>query len=133
MNREMTEMELTSAQGRIIGYLTHHPQVPCARDLEEFFGLSHSTISGLLSRMEAKGFIRQESDPDDRRIKRIYLLEKGHACSRRIQTCIENNERLMVWGFSEEETEQFRAFLQRAKENLGQKAPQFHFHQEEKL
>ena len=53
LNRKLQELDLTSAQGHIIGYLTHAKEPPCARDLEQFFGLSHPTVSGLISRMEA--------------------------------------------------------------------------------
>ena len=121
LNREVTQLDLTAAQGHVIGYLTHTPQPPCARDLESFFGLSHPTVSGMLSRMEAKGFIQLRPDEKDRRIKRIYLLEKGMACSVRIQEVLLDNERLIVDGFSEEEIKQFESYLHRAIENLGQK------------
>ena len=122
LNREVTQMELTSAQSHVIGYLAHSPEPPCARDLEEFFGLSHPTVSGMLSRMEAKGFIQLRPDDKDRRIKRIYLLEKGMACSVRTQEVIRDNEQLIVEGFTAEEIRQFDAFLDRAIENLGRKA-----------
>ena len=65
MSRQMQDMDLTAAQARIVGYLFHHDMPPCARDLEEYFELSHPTVSGLLSRMEAKGFIRMEPDEKD--------------------------------------------------------------------
>lgn len=122
LNREVTQMELTSAQSHVIGYLTHVPEPPCARDLEEYFGLSHPTVSGMLSRMEAKGFIQFRPDEKDRRIKRIYLLERGKACSVRTQAVIRDNEQLIVEGFTAEEIAQFDAFLDRAIENLGRKA-----------
>lgn len=118
MNMQMQQMDLTSAQGHIIGYLTHSKQPPCARDIEKFFRLSHPTVSGLLSRMEAKGFVEIRPDPEDRRVKRIVLLEKGMACSREIERCIRENDRRMVRGFSPEEEELFRDFLMRAADNM---------------
>jgi len=118
MNRQLQALDLTSAQGQIIGYLTHAKEPPCARDREESFRLSHPTVSGLLSRMEAKGFIEIRPDPEDRRIKRIVLLEKGMACSRQIERCIRENNQRMIRGFSEEEEELFRSLLKRAVENM---------------
>lgn len=115
-------MDLTAAQSHIIGYLTRRSEPPCARDLEEFFRLSHATISGLLSRMEAKGFIEVRPDPRDRRIKRIYLRERGIACSKRTRDVIDENEQLIVRGFTPEERALFMDFLRRAAENLGEKA-----------
>ncbi len=118
MNLRLQELDLTSSQGHIIGFLDRSPEPPCARDIEKFFGLSHPTVSGLLSRMEAKGFVEIRPDPQDRRVKRIVLLEKGMACSRQIQRSIEANERMMVRGFSEEEIAQFQSLLQRAIDNM---------------
>lgn len=118
MNRQLQELDLTSAQGHIIGYLAHTEHLPCARDLEQFFSLSHPTVSGLISRMEAKGFVAVTPDPDDRRVKRIRLLEKGMACSRRIEASVRDNEETIVQGFTQEERALFADFLQRAIRNL---------------
>ncbi len=119
MNRQLQELDLTNAQGHIIGYLAVHPEAPCARDLETEFGLSHATVSGILSRMESKGFTEVRPDPKDRRIKRLYLLEKGRACSKEIGFRVQETERLMTQGFTPAELEQFRSYLTRAIHNLG--------------
>lgn len=118
INQRLTELDLTTAQGHAIGLLTHCPEPPCARDLETAFGLSHATVSGILSRMESKGFIQVRPDPEDRRIKRICLLEKGHACSQEICRHIQDTEQLMADGFTDEELALFRSFLNRAIGNL---------------
>lgn len=118
INQRLMELDLTTAQGHTIGYVTHAKEPPCARDIETAFGLSHATVSGILSRLEAKGFIEQRPDPDDRRIKRIYLMEKGHACSQAIACHIRETERSMAAGFSDSELAQFRGFLSRAIDNL---------------
>lgn len=118
INRRLLELDLTTAQGYVIGYLTHAAEPPCARDLEVSFGLSHATVSGILSRMESKGFIALEPDPKDRRVKRICLLEKGKACSRDIWDHIQQTEQLMSRGFTAEEQAAFRSFLSRAIQNL---------------
>ncbi|MBQ4550421.1 MAG: winged helix-turn-helix transcriptional regulator [Oscillospiraceae bacterium] len=120
MNRKLQELELTSAQGHVIGFLRRSKEPPCARDLETVYGLSHATVSGILSRMEGKGFIEQRPDPKDRRIKRIYLLEKGTACSESIWRHIEESEGIMAEGFTAGELEQFRTYLRRAISNLEQ-------------
>lgn len=127
MNRELNELGLTSAQGNVMGYLTHTSEAPCARDLEGFFQLSHPTVSGLLSRMEAKGFIEIRPDPDDRRVKRIYPLEKGMSCSKRIEECVQDIETQLVYGFSDEEKAVFLDLLQRAANNLNQKVQESPF------
>lgn len=118
MNRQLQELDLTYTQGHIIGFLAMSREPPCARDLETAFGLSHATVSGLLSRMEAKGFIQLLPDTHDRRVRRIQLLGKGMACSQRIRASIDGNEQLMVRGFTPEEIALFHSFLQRTAQNL---------------
>ena len=119
MTNALCEMELTAAQGHIMGYLAHRKQPPCSRDIEEAFHLSHPTVSGLLARLEKKGFIEFRPDEQDRRCKRIYVLPKGQECNERIHNTILFNERRIVQGFSEEERAQFAAFLERATQNMG--------------
>lgn len=110
---------LTAAQGHVLGFITHHPSPPCPRDIENTFHLSHPTVSGLLSRLEKKGFIACHPDEADHRCKRIYLLPKGKALDEAIHQAIEANESRIVQGFSREEQAQFRCLLVRAIRNMG--------------
>lgn len=119
MTSALATMDLTAAQGHIMGYLSHAKNAPCSRDIEEAFHLSHPTVSGLLSRMESKGFIEFRPDGQDRRIKRIYILPKGQACLDLMHQTIQNSEARMVAGFSPEEQAQFADFLSRAIANMG--------------
>ena len=119
MTNALAQMDLTAAQGRIMGYLAHHPQPPCSRDLEEVFHLSHPTVSGLLSRLEKKGFIEFRPDPDDRRCKRIYILPKGRECTVLMHQTIQSTEQQMVRDFTEEEKVLFAQLLNRAITNMG--------------
>ena len=119
MTNALAQMDLTAAQGHIMGFLAHRQQPPCSRDIEEAFQLSHPTVSGLLNRLEKKGFIEFRPDTEDRRCKRIYILEKGHQCNALIHQTIEDNEQRMVKDFTPEEREQFYAFLERAIANMG--------------
>ena len=119
MTNALETMELIAAQGHIMGYLAHQKQPPCPRDVEKEFHLSHPTVSGLLSRLEQKGFIELRTDPDDRRCKRIYILPKGKECHDLMHQTILSNEQRIVDGFSPEEQELFGALLQRAIQNMG--------------
>lgn len=119
MTNALASMELTAAQGHIMGFLAHRQEPPCSRDVEEAFHLSHPTVSGLLSRLEKKGFIEFRPDETDRRCKRIYILPKGIECNEMMHRTILENEEKIVKGFSEEEKEQFLALLERAARNMG--------------
>ena len=119
MTGALAQMDLTAAQGHIMGYLAHSPNPPCSRDIEEAFQLSHPTVSGLLSRLEKKGFIEFRPDEKDRRCKRIHMLPKGQACIELMHRTIRENEERIVQGFSDAEKAQFASLLERAISNMG--------------
>ena len=82
MTNALAAMELTGAQGRLMGYIAHSNTPPCAKDIEEAFQLSHPTVSGLLARLEKKGFIEFRPDEHDKRCKRIYIFVHASVGSR---------------------------------------------------
>ncbi len=119
MNDTMAQMGLTAAQGHIMGFLSQQNQPPCSRDVARALELSHPTVSGLLARMERKGFLQLRQDPRDKRTRRIYLLPRGEACIQRIVETIHDVEQRMVKDFTEEERERFMEYMDRATENMG--------------
>ncbi len=131
MTNALENMELTAAQGHIMGYLTHREQPACPRDVEEEFHLSHPTVSGLLSRLEKKGFIACRPDETDRRCKRIHVLDKGKQYRETMHRTILENEERMVRDFTEEEKALFARLLGRAIDNMGG-SPCQRKHKEEK-
>lgn len=119
MTEALAQMDLTSSQSRIVGFLARQPQPPCCRDIEEFFHLSHPSVSGILSRLEKKGFLIFQPDPADHRCKRIRLSPKGMECHQQIILTIDNIEQRIVQDFTAEEKELFSQFLDRAMLNMG--------------
>jgi len=123
MNQKITavlaELDLTSSQSHIMGYLARSEQAPCVKDLEDYFHLSQPSICGTLHRLEKKEFIAFRSDPQDRRCKRIYTLPKGIACHERMMQFIGEAEDQLVAGFTPEEKQQLVTLLTRVMENMG--------------
>ena len=119
MTEALNKMDLTASQGRLMAFVAHRGQQPTyARDVEQALRLTHPTVSGLLSRLEQKGFVELITDPNDRRSKRIVISEKGLACHERMHETIMENESRIVQGFTEEEKALLAQLLQRAIENV---------------
>ena len=119
MTEALNKMDLTASQGRLMAFVAHRGQQPTyARDVEQALRLTHPTVSGLLSRLEQKGFVELTTDPNDRRSKRIVISEKGLACHERMHATIMENESRIVQGFTEEEKALLAQLLQRAIENV---------------
>ena len=119
MNNALASMDLTAAQGQVIAFIVHRQEPPCARDIEEAFQLSHPTVSGILSRLEQKGFIQVLPDEQDRRCKRLYVQQKGQDLHETMHQVIRDTEQRLVEGFTAEEKEQFAWLLRRSIDNLG--------------
>lgn len=118
--QEMADRGLTPAQAHILGYLVHHrEELPCQKDVENCFGLSHPTVSGVLSRLEDKGFLEFLPDDADHRKKRLRATQKAIECDAGIHAAIDNMEARIVEGFSPEEEDQLMTLLGRGIRNLG--------------
>jgi DNA-binding MarR family transcriptional regulator len=68
-------------------------------------GIDRTTASSVLSRLEARGIVKREADPDDHRIKRAYLTPAGNAMLNDMQTAIEAAHRELVKPLSPAERE----------------------------
>ena len=132
MTNALAQMDLTAAQGHIMGFLAHRKDPPCPRDIEEAFHLSHPTVSGLLQRLEKKEFIAIRPDETDRRCRRIYLLPKGEACHQQIHAVIDATEQSLIHSFTPQERAEFTRLLDKAIANMGG-SPCKHCQKEEKI
>ena len=72
----MQDSELTFPQLSVISMLEKHGKQKVS-ELSLKIGLSDSTVSGILDRLEQKDIIRRERTKDDRRVVKISLTEKS--------------------------------------------------------
>jgi len=70
------------------------------RQLSERTGTRASTLTGLLDRLENRGYLTRELDPADRRSFRLPLTEAGQAAAGRVLTAIADLERSALSGLS---------------------------------
>lgn len=117
---DMEDMELTSSQGFVLGYLTRHREEAITPgDLRRHFGLSHPTVTGILQRLEAKGFLTCAEDPDDRRKKHICVTEKAWEVHQQVIRHFQETEALITGQMTEQEVLTLLTLLDRVIENIG--------------
>lgn len=93
-NHKVKNLDLTSAQVLVLGCLDcAGGKEICQKDLEEKLNLSNPTITGIVKRLEAKGFIERRTWEKDARYKRIYLTEKALNMKDEMQNSV-----MEVWG-----------------------------------
>lgn len=76
--QETRHLQMTSAQLQILGRLSLHEGISQAQ-LASLLDMEPITVSRHVDRMEAAGLIERGNDPDDRRVHRLNLTEKGKA------------------------------------------------------
>lgn len=72
-----SEVEVSAHQARILRQLDHEDPTMVG-ELAQFFGVTPSTMSLNLKRLEEAGCVRRTRDPDDRRVMNVRLTETGH-------------------------------------------------------
>ena len=116
---EITSLELTSSQAFVLGYLYHRRNdIICSRDIEKQFNFSHPTVSGLLQRLEAKGFIVIKPSPSDRRCKQISITDRAIRVNQQILNQLHASEQLLVRGISPEDISHLREILDQMIRNI---------------
>ncbi len=127
LNQRLAAQNITSAQSYFLHFL-HKKElqgVPVhSKDIAEAFQLKHSTVSGILQRLEANDFLSFVPDACDHRLKCIVLSEKAHCGQQMMRDAFDRLEKRMLTGFTEEEAALFYRFLLRASDNIGTVLPQ---------
>lgn len=70
MEKYFSDMKLTGPQGMLMGILAHDGEMKIS-DLSEKLGLSNSTVSGIIDRLEKQGLVERIRSKEDRRV--VYV------------------------------------------------------------
>ncbi len=122
LNQKVAAQGLTGAQSYFLGFirLNELKGTPIhSKELAKHFKLRHSTVSGILRRLAANGFITFAPDEKDHRLKRIILTEKAYCGHIQTAKAFDELEKKMMTGFSKEEADLFYSFLLKAADNIG--------------
>lgn len=111
---------ISEAQGRILDYIlvegARRPVYP--KDIEKEFDLRSSTVTGALTALEAEGLIARVPDERDGRLKKLVFTPKADGIRAALQGEIEETEKRMLQGISEEEKAVFLELAERMLKNL---------------
>jgi MarR family transcriptional regulator, organic hydroperoxide resistance regulator len=74
-------------------------------------GTRATTLTGILDRLENRGYLTRELDPTDRRSFRLPLTEAGQAVARRVRAAVADLERDAAARLSETQIAGFHAVV----------------------
>lgn len=107
-NKDLLAFDLTSQQFSILMYLSDNRNCEKnAKDLEERFHSTKATISGILKRLEMKGFIERTNSDKNYRYKKIVITKKSEEFYSFMLDRINSIEDNLLKSFSLEEREIF--------------------------
>lgn len=106
-------------QGFALGYLVHNRDKEIyQKDLEEKLSIRKPTASNLVDRMIKNGFLTTAPSQKDKRLKQLIVTEKAIQTTIEVEKQIENVEKRLRQGISDEEMAQFYATMEKFKQNI---------------
>jgi DNA-binding MarR family transcriptional regulator len=106
---------------------------PSQQALAERLAVPASRMVALVDHLEEEGFVERRPDPEDRRVRRLYLTRKGRGVLERAGKIAIDHETRLCAGINREEREQLIDLLQKLQEGqtelrgvhpgLGQESP----------
>lgn len=118
-DRRLRHMDLTRAQWWLLTHLYREDGLT-QTELADLMEIEKPSLGRLLDRLEAKDWIRRDSDPSDRRINRVYLTRNVEPMMTEMRQQAASLRGDALAGLSEQERERFVDTLLLIKENLQQ-------------
>ncbi|MGN1027374.1 MAG: MarR family winged helix-turn-helix transcriptional regulator [Faecousia sp.] len=118
-NNALRSRDTTMMQVSVLLALQAAPEKQLSmKELEHRFRIAQSTVVGIVSRMEQKGFVEAMGDAADKRVKLVHITAAGEACCKDAAGLMDEAEETMHRGFSKEDRDTLNALLARVLKNL---------------
>ena len=108
---------LTRAQWRVLGTLLRKDGLT-QRELCDRIDIGAVTLSGLIDRLEARGWVERREDPKDRRVKRVWRTDQVKEIRNNMQRRTNELNEMALKGLSHKQIEELVNMLEVVKGNL---------------
>ena len=115
-NESLAKIGLEGSDQPFVLHLCHSPGISQEQLAREIY-IDKSGVARKLASLEKRGYIRRESDPQDKRVLRVYPTERLLEMLPAIRNSNTEWNRRILEGFTEEEKEQLESLLTRAMNN----------------
>ncbi|HYE12490.1 MAG TPA: MarR family transcriptional regulator [Patescibacteria group bacterium] len=105
VHQHFKEMNVTGPQGMLMGTLAHYGEMKVS-DLSEKLGLSNSTVSGIIDRLENQGLVERTRSTEDRRVVYVKVTAAFMKTSKKRFQEIENVFKAMMSKATPEELDE---------------------------
>ncbi len=87
-------------------------------ELAEFLEITPATLTNKVKRMEKADLVLRRRDPEDERVSRIYLTDKGRGLMDKLRRSVVQKETAMLKGFGEADKKRLKEDLLKILENI---------------
>lgn len=115
---DLKRHDLTMSQSRVLVFLNSKNGAATQKEIEDFLGVSHPTVVGLVARMEQNGFLTSSYNKGDSRSKTVSLTQRALSLGREMEETVNANEKNMLRSLSAEEIESLKKMLAVIRKNL---------------
>ena len=121
LNQRLRTLGITASQCAVLDYLiTSRKEEVNQKDIEKALNLKNPTVTGLLKRLDEKGFILIVPNNKDRRCKNVYLTEKAYDIQKRMEADRKKIDKTLLIGMNKKETENLVKMLERVLYNISE-------------
>ena len=118
LEEKLSEHDLTAPQWAVLSRLMENNGQSLTA-IGKSLHADKPTVTGVVDRLEQKGFVKKSRDLEDRRIIRVYLTTKGKNVSSRLPELAERVNQDAIQGMNEEEVKKLKKQLLKIQNNLG--------------
>lgn len=121
LNERLKKLGITSSQCAVLDFLfyTNEDEVS-QRDVEKALSLKNPTVTGILKRLDEKGFILCVPNAKDKRKKKIYLTEKAYDIQRRMEANRRKLDDELTKGMTQKEIAALTRGLEKVLNNISE-------------
>ena len=117
LNQELGKFGLHKGQPIMLLLLSKQDGIPQSELVHEM-DITPATVSTMIKRLEKAGFVIRKRNAKDERISNVYLTDAGRSICSKLYNLQKEMEAVVFSGFSAEEKESIRSYLERILDNL---------------
>jgi DNA-binding MarR family transcriptional regulator len=117
IEREFRDVGLSQAEAHVLAYLAQHP-LASINDLHTSFGHKRSTLTSILDRLEARGWVLRTRHPASRRLVALELTEAGRTVGEQVSGALQAVEERVSARAGDAAMAAFLAVLQAFEEEI---------------
>ncbi|MEF9916457.1 MAG: MarR family transcriptional regulator [Lachnospiraceae bacterium] len=121
LNHKLRTIGITASQSAVLNYLLYtNREFVNQRDIEHYLNLRNPTVTGLLKRLDEKGFVLCVPNMQDKRCKNVHLTEKAYDIQKRMEADRKQLDKVLLRGMTKKEMEAFRKSLTKVFNNIAE-------------